>query len=40
MKKNKTGFLEWCNNCKRYTMHIRTSSDVIRCIECGHGKWD
>ena len=31
--------LEWCPSCSKYTYHIRTADNIIRCKECGHGKW-
>ena len=30
---------EWCPSCSRYTYHVRTANNIIRCKECGHGQW-
>lgn len=30
---------EFCNSCSKYTKHNRTAPTIIRCKDCGHGKW-
>jgi len=30
---------EWCPSCGKYTYHVRTADNIIRCKECGHGQW-
>ena len=30
---------EWCPSCSKYTYHVRTAENIIRCKECGHGQW-
>ena len=38
-KKKKKEILEWCSNCSKYTLHIRTAPNILKCKKCGHEQW-
>ena len=38
-KETEDEIFEWCPSCGKYTYHVRTADNIIRCKECGHGQW-